>query len=1094
MNGTDPELQRLLSAAGQRLKFSAVLGGVCWSVAVCLGLWLALFAFDSLLNLPPALRFPLALGGAGFTLLSLTRRVLAPAFRRQTLERTALQLEDRYAIPDNLLINAVQFRCQPLRPEERPFADKTIVSSSAFMGRLRPSDLWGGGALAALGAAAAGVVLLWLLCLAVFPRQFVAAGARYLKPLGDTPPPGRLALRLTPAEDISVAEGEDLTVKVELEYLGGGTPVHAPTLTWQEGIEVVPPSPTGGNQAVMSALAGSRLSFAHAFPQIHAPFAFRVFAGESYTRSVQVKVRPVPRLREASFQVIPPEYTGARAQILPGPPSAVACLPGSTVGVSLAFDPPVKGAWWSDGGTSVPLKAKAGRWEGATIVTNAGVYEVRVPAQGAAQPLVVARGDVRLLADNAPEIDFVTDDRNRLVQYGETLKLELEARDDFGLQSIGLVARASDQDDSFTLLKKWTYLGPPGPTGPLRESWALAIDPRVFSGASTYYLEAWATDFRPGTQPARSRPILLRLKWESDLAVDADDPLATAFARLKETIARQQKANHLGANLRAYLDEAVQKRTVAQHRQSIAGEQSRARESGQQTLAALQGRPEGKGFATVLAPLVGTEMPAVLADLGRPAPSDRAGVASELAAIEERQARILAGLLSLLGQMADTHRGQPPTDSDAKPASPLAQASPEEQAKELLSDLQRFAADQERIVQKSRTLADKAPMDLTDKPEDVLGELAREEEQWAKFIEDKLNDLSKLPTQDFADASLARELNSVFQEIQMAANALAQKAVELAVPHEQSGLENARELMHNLERWLPDAPDNLKWSMEEPLAPTDVALAELPAELEDIVGDLLDKEESMTSEVEDVTSSWMDSADKGAGWDAMDGPISNMSAKGVTGNLLPNQQEIGGRAGEGRTGRSHGQFVSDSAEGKGGRQTPSRLTPSPFEQGSVKDADKQDRGGGTGGGKLSGFGAEGLRGPAPPRAGGALPRLADRQAKIRQEAEALALKLRRHRVPTGELESSVTAMKQVETAAQKSDGLAVRRAFNHAVSSLGQARTVIQADPTLKREQARLPGWMRSEIRSGVQDGVPKGYEEMAGEYFRALAEGRARP
>ena len=73
----------------------------------------------------------------------------------------------------------------------------------------------------------------------------------------------------------------------------------------------------------------------------------------------------------------------------------------------------------------------------------------------------------------------------------------------------------------------------------------------------------------------------------------------------------------------------------------------------------------------------------------------------------------------------------------------------------------------------------------------------------------------------------------------------------------------------------------------------------------------------MTEDVEDVTSSWLDSIDKGAGWDAADGPISSMSAKGVTGNLLPNQQEIGGRSGEGRTGRSSGQMVEETARRQG---------------------------------------------------------------------------------------------------------------------------------------------------------------------------------
>jgi len=297
--------------------------------------------------------------------------------------------------------------------------------------------------------------------------------------------------------------------------------------------------------------------------------------------------------------------------------------------------------------------------------------------------------------------------------------------------------------------------------------------------------------------------------------------------------------------------------------------------------------------------------------------------------------------------------------------------------------------------------------------------------------------------------------------------------------------------VNNLERWLPDKPDNIKWSMEEPTSPADIALAELPKELEDIVGELLDQEQAMTPDIEDVTSSWMDSADKGAGWGTGDGPISDMSARGVTGNLLPNQNEVGGRSGEGRTGRSHGQMVADTAEGKGGRETPTRLKPEPFEPGSVKDSAKNDQGGATGGGKLSGGAGEGLRGPAPSSSGDKMPRLAEQQAKIRQQAEALALKLRRYHVSSGELENSVNAMNSLEGAARRNDSLGVRRAFSQAVNSLGQAGKIVDDQVTVRRERNQLPGWMRDEIRTGVQDGIPKGYEEMAGEYFRALAEGR---
>ena len=155
----------------------------------------------------------------------------------------------------------------------------------------------------------------------------------------------------------------------------------------------------------------------------------------------------------------------------------------------------------------------------------------------------------------------------------------------------------------------------------------------------------------------------------------------------------------------------------------------------------------------------------------------------------------------------------------------------------------------------------------------------------------------------------------------------------------------------------------------------------------------------------------------------------------------------------------------------------------------MKDSDKSSKGGATGGGKLSGTGAEGLRGPAAPQTNQKLPRLADQQAKIRQEAESLALKLRRYHLPTGDLEESITSMKRLEASAKKGDGLGVRRSFSRAVDTLDVAKKTLRVESGLHRERTKLPEWMRDEIKVGLQDGVPKGYEEMIGEYFKAVAE-----
>jgi len=309
-----------------------------------------------------------------------------------------------------------------------------------------------------------------------------------------------------------------------------------------------------------------------------------------------------------------------------------------------------------------------------------------------------------------------------------------------------------------------------------------------------------------------------------------------------------------------------------------------------------------------------------------------------------------------------------------------------------------------------------------------------------------LNDMAKTPLQDFADGSLANQFNEVWQDISKAAAELYAKKLDLAVPQEQNGLENAKTLEQNLEKWLSDMPDNKKWSMEEPPTTPDAPLAELPKELEDIAGDLLDKEDAMTEDVEDITSSWIDSLDKGAGWDAADGPISSMGAKGVTGNMLPNQMEVGGRSGEGRSGRSDGQMVQSTAEGKDGRQTPSRVTPTPFESGSVDDKSKQDPGGATGGGKLSGFAGQGLRGPAPPPRLDQMQRLAGKQSEIRQTAEKLSLGLRNRGLPSGDLEAAILRMREVETLARAGRGGEIRRAFTEAEGSLRGARDTLRED------------------------------------------------
>jgi len=269
-----------------------------------------------------------------------------------------------------------------------------------------------------------------------------------------------------------------------------------------------------------------------------------------------------------------------------------------------------------------------------------------------------------------------------------------------------------------------------------------------------------------------------------------------------------------------------------------------------------------------------------------------------------------------------------------------------------------------------------------------------------------------------------------------------------------------------------------------------VPLAELPDELEDIIGDLMESEEDMTEDVEDVTSAWLDSLDKGAGWGTMDGPISNMSAKGVTGNTMPNKQEVGGRSGEGRTAKSSGQFVEETATGKGGRRTPTRLTPDAFEAGSVKDTSAEPPTGSTGGGKLSGWGAEGLQGPPPPPIQQKLKRLANQQQQLIDQARHLDFGLKKYRYPRGELPSTIKIMEELQGHLARAELGNFAAKHSIVLTNLREVKELVDKQKAVWRDRSRLlPKEVRDEIAASMDEGVPRQYRDLVNSYFRALAE-----
>ena len=412
-----------------------------------------------------------------------------------------------------------------------------------------------------------------------------------------------------------------------------------------------------------------------------------------------------------------------------------------------------------------------------------------------------------------------------------------------------------------------------------------------------------------------------------------------------------------------------------------------------------------------------------------------------------------------------------------------------EKYKELAEKLKEFLKEQKKVIDGTTSLAKTPVEDFTPEQEQQLKQLEATEDKWSRFLKDAKTDLSKIPEQDMSNPQLLNELVEIYTEIEMAKDALAKKTVELAVPMEEAGAEKAEALEYNLERWLMDTPDRIRWQMEEPLGDYEVPMAELPEQLQDIVGELMEQEEDLMDDIEDATSGWADSLDKGAGWTAMDGPISNFSAKGVTGNMLPNTSEIGGRSGEGRTGKSSGEFVEKTAVGKGGRKTPTRLTPDPFEKGVVDDRSPDATGGATGGGKISGAGAEGLEGPVPPQIQQQLKALAGKQAELRNKAERVEVAFKSRKYPTEPINRVVTHMQNIETAMKSGSYDQVTRLRRLVVKDMQDTRAFLAGETRINRDRSiNLPPELQEQIMAAGEKAAPKAYEDLLKAYWETLA------
>jgi len=1116
---------RRLDSLRQQWWIFTLLSSLAAAASLSLGLFLIFMLADAVFRFPQSVLFGAFLCWVAVSLGSLVWAVRRASRGHRTLEATARRVELEFPELQSSLINILQLahdarqdnpafclaavnqavsRVNGVRLEETPFRRTRWERFRHCMQTSRDFLEWSGVLV---------TLILISIVLGLLLPNWSSAASRLLQPWQFVPSVGRIRILSVEPGNCEVFAGSTVKVTAKISMPGRG-PYPGFLFAAAEGEP---------EQKIPMAAEKEGEEYVCTIPAVLTPLQYRLEIGDTQSSIYRVGITEVPAPQEVEVTYNYPPYMGRppdtyrqRALDLRAPQYSEAVLrvlPSAVVsGGRVTVDGQVLVGSVEDGGRAFVVKIP---------MLKDGNFTVALQnAAGLTDPNP-RTNRVTVVPDRPPTVEILKPVRQTSAAPGETVAVKVRATDDYAVGEIRLEMKVLEQPDNgpppaeggevsanapapqdekdLVRLHAWTAFE--GTTTVLVEH-SFVLQPEKFHPGQTVLIRAVAADKRNLAKWGLDlRPQVSVGPWHAVKIIAGEEKTATALKDLESL--RSAVFRILETQIRARATMGTLQAAAAPDPQAAAASLKEVRakqvavQSGTQEITAtIQDTDSAERLAIkrVLNNLAVNEMLAAVQTsdaLLRASGGGKAEPYGELTSLQDRIIETLRKLLDLARQaqtelLAEAQKrpgGDLPNDVQKK-------------LEEIQSKLQEFLEQQKKVIEASEELAKKPVEDFTEEDEQKLKELAQVQDDWSRFMAEAHSDLSKLPEQDFSSASMCQELVEIQTELKMAEDALLKKSADIAVPLEQLGYEMAEEITSNLEKWLPDTPDRERWSQEESLSDADkeAPMAELPGQLEDLIGELMEEEEDLFDEMEDVSSSAADSLDKGAGWDAADGPISNMSAKGVTGNRLPNTSEIGGRSGEGRSGKSSGEFVSDEAVGKGGRKTPSRLTADPYMQGQIKDHSKDPTGGATGGGKESGQGGQGLEGPTPPGHGPReLQRLAGKQAELRNKAEAIDAQMQVMNYHRTDMQRLIDLMAEVERdllAGRYQNALRKREVV---LESLASQKQYVGGEFEVKQDaSANLPTDVQKEILGSAQDPTPPGWEDLVRGYYRRLMHGES--
>jgi hypothetical protein len=1079
-----PALLDALNVLRRQWRQQKLLEGILLTLAGAAAMLIVVVAADNLLKAGPVWRLVLACA----LWSALAGGVIGLVIRRWLEDRRddffAALVEEKHPELHNCLINALQLGRGSQRGSPR-LIEAIVRDAANATADLEMTECLDARLVKRAGLCALAAIFLIGGYTAAFGPRFGNGLARVLFPTADIPP-----YTLTQVDDASVKPGDERVregdaVTVEAKVTGVVPATAQLFRTGEQGWR---------RPEVMQPDRNSPALFRHTVPQVTESFDYYIVVGDGRSRTYHAEMIKRPRVERLALTYTLPAYTALPPRTVADSDGEVSALAGTTVAVELTATKPLRESFFvTEAGEIIPFQKAADdrTWRGSFVVWSRDAklspeitsqmiqaptrYQIKLvdtdskPCENA-DPLW---RPIILVKDQPPTVSISTPGRDVQVKPGAVVPLTVDAKDDYGMGDVRIVYRVNDEK-AVRELAHFAHAGPMRlqrsdpfawhltrtglKAGDLVQYWAVATDRNTITG--------------PGTAESRRFSFFV-LTPESVLA--KLELLIQDYAQVLEELLRLQRENRAQSASGVAFETLVIRQTTIRTR---TGRLARAMKKDAFPLTTMT-KALDELYAGLMADAVR------LLEHGRDATETAKAAALRNQSLGV-QDKIIGQLQELLARLQRNEQAREALRKLAK-KDQAAHKAITTTLSQMIKDLNKLLSDKTELAAKFEKMPKKS--------DDQLGESAKAAKELEEF-QDKLgrwakgtvDELAKLPTGFVDDFGLRPDANKIFEEIEKAASR--PKAEKIEVSLEDLGAGLATRMKEDLEVWMPDTPDAVKWVLEEPLdkKPMKVPEMPLPKALEDMVGDLLQKAEEFDEEADDITSAWGDNLDQ-AGWGVSDGPISSFSAKGKTGNDMPNNMEVQGRSGDGRRGKSSGQMVGDTARALAGRKTPARVGAEKYEPGQLKQEGAQDPNGATGGGKKAGAGRRGLQGGTPPDFVRDMGRLSEKQVGLREKAEQVAQKLEALGIANRRLTGSIQLMKSAEQ-----DLLDLRyedaaRKRRTALSQLKAGLRGVDETTAVQLNRAReLPAQLRTELLQASEEAYPEGYEGLLKSYFRKLS------